>query len=161
MPGRGKGFFSPASVSSSEAHPASCPIGTVGSFPRGKARPGRDADHSPHVAPRSRMSRSHIPLPLGANFAMRDSFTALRIGVPLKRNSNLVSSPKQDTSLLFCCRNDLGLLRGCVQAVNYIIANNIIYVYVNIDPMFQGQYTQQFKNFHALYGNRGLTAVRF
>jgi hypothetical protein len=32
---------------SSEAHPASCPMGTGGPFPGGKARPGRDADHSP------------------------------------------------------------------------------------------------------------------
>jgi hypothetical protein len=31
----------------SEAHPASCKIGTGGTFPGGKARPGRDADHSP------------------------------------------------------------------------------------------------------------------
>jgi hypothetical protein len=29
------------------AHPASYPIGTGGPFPGGKARPGRDADHSP------------------------------------------------------------------------------------------------------------------
>jgi hypothetical protein len=42
----------------SEAHPASCPMGTGAPFPRGKARPGRDADHSPHLVPRSRMSRS-------------------------------------------------------------------------------------------------------
>jgi hypothetical protein len=32
---------------SSEAHPASCTMGTRGPFPGGKARPGRDADHSP------------------------------------------------------------------------------------------------------------------
>jgi hypothetical protein len=31
----------------SGAHPASCPMGTGGSFPGGKARPARDADHSP------------------------------------------------------------------------------------------------------------------
>jgi hypothetical protein len=31
----------------SGAHPASYTMGTGGSFPRGKARPGRDADHSP------------------------------------------------------------------------------------------------------------------
>jgi hypothetical protein len=31
----------------SGAHPASCPMGTGGSFPGGKARPGRYADHSP------------------------------------------------------------------------------------------------------------------
>jgi hypothetical protein len=31
----------------SAAHPASCTMGTGGPFPGGKARPGRDADHSP------------------------------------------------------------------------------------------------------------------
>jgi hypothetical protein len=30
-----------------EAHPASCIMGTGGPFPGRKARPGRDADHSP------------------------------------------------------------------------------------------------------------------
>jgi hypothetical protein len=30
----------------SGTHPASCPMGTGGPFPGGKARPGRDADHS-------------------------------------------------------------------------------------------------------------------
>jgi hypothetical protein len=29
------------------AHPASCTMGNGGPFPGGKARPGRDADHSP------------------------------------------------------------------------------------------------------------------
>jgi hypothetical protein len=31
----------------SGAHPASCTVGTVGPFPGDKARPERDADHSP------------------------------------------------------------------------------------------------------------------
>jgi hypothetical protein len=31
---------------SSEAHPASCTMGTGGPFPGAKARPGRDVDHS-------------------------------------------------------------------------------------------------------------------
>jgi hypothetical protein len=31
----------------SVAHPAFCPMDTVGSFPGGKVRPGSDADHSP------------------------------------------------------------------------------------------------------------------
>jgi hypothetical protein len=31
----------------SAAHPASCTMGTGGPFPGGKARPGRDANHSP------------------------------------------------------------------------------------------------------------------
>jgi hypothetical protein len=41
------------------AHPASCPMGTGCPYPGGKARQGRDADHSPHLVPRSRMSRSY------------------------------------------------------------------------------------------------------
>jgi hypothetical protein len=32
---------------SSGAHPVPSPTGTGGPFPGGKARPGRDADHSP------------------------------------------------------------------------------------------------------------------
>jgi hypothetical protein len=35
-----------------------------GSFPGGKARPVRDADHSPHLVQRSRMSRSYAALAL-------------------------------------------------------------------------------------------------
>jgi hypothetical protein len=31
----------------SGAHPASCTMGTGGPFPGGKARPGRESDHSP------------------------------------------------------------------------------------------------------------------
>jgi hypothetical protein len=38
---------SPCIQTSSGAHPASYPMGIWGSFPGGKARPGRDADHSP------------------------------------------------------------------------------------------------------------------
>jgi hypothetical protein len=40
-------FSSPCVQNGSEAHPASYPVGTGGPFPGGKARPGRDADHSP------------------------------------------------------------------------------------------------------------------
>jgi hypothetical protein len=48
IPDRGRGFFSiPSIQTGSGAHPASYLMGTGGSFPGGKARPGRDADHSP------------------------------------------------------------------------------------------------------------------
>jgi hypothetical protein len=41
-------FYSSLCVQTgSEAHPAPCPMGTGGSFLGGKARTGRDADHSP------------------------------------------------------------------------------------------------------------------
>jgi hypothetical protein len=44
-------------------HPASCTMGTGGPFPGAKARPGRDADHSPHLVPGSRMNGSYISSP--------------------------------------------------------------------------------------------------
>jgi hypothetical protein len=44
----------------SGAHPASCSMGTGGSFPGRKERPGHDADPSPRLVPRSGMSRSYI-----------------------------------------------------------------------------------------------------
>jgi hypothetical protein len=48
-PAGAKDFSSSLCVQTgSEAHPASCTMGTGG-----KSRPGRDADHSPHLVPRS------------------------------------------------------------------------------------------------------------
>jgi hypothetical protein len=47
-PAGAKGFSSSLCVQTgSGAHPASCPMGTGGPFPEGKARPVRDADHLP------------------------------------------------------------------------------------------------------------------
>jgi hypothetical protein len=47
-PAKAKDFSSILCVQTgSGAHPASCPMGTGGPFPEGKAWPGRDADHSP------------------------------------------------------------------------------------------------------------------
>jgi hypothetical protein len=47
-PARANDFSSNLCVQTgSEAHPASCTVGTGGYFPRGKTRPGCDADHSP------------------------------------------------------------------------------------------------------------------
>jgi hypothetical protein len=47
-PAGAKDFFSILCVQTgSEAHPASCTMGTGVPFPGGKAGPGRDADHSP------------------------------------------------------------------------------------------------------------------
>jgi hypothetical protein len=63
----------------SGAHPTSCTMGTGGPFPGGKARPGRDADHSPHLVPRSRMSRSYTSSPPSASMAC--SRTALPLNI--------------------------------------------------------------------------------
>jgi hypothetical protein len=47
-PAGSKDFSSSLSVQTgSGAHPASCTMGTGGPFPGSKARPGRDAYHSP------------------------------------------------------------------------------------------------------------------
>jgi hypothetical protein len=46
-PSEAKGFSSSLCVqASSGAHPAFCTMGTRGHFPRGKAQPGHDTDHS-------------------------------------------------------------------------------------------------------------------
>jgi hypothetical protein len=63
-PAEAKGFSSSLCVQTgSGAHPASCTMGTGGPFPWAKTRPERDADHPPHLVPRSRMSRSYISSP--------------------------------------------------------------------------------------------------
>jgi hypothetical protein len=57
--GRGQRFYPLVSVQTgSEAHLASYPIGTGVSSPGGKAWPECVTDHSPHLVPRSGMSRS-------------------------------------------------------------------------------------------------------
>jgi hypothetical protein len=43
----------------SGAHPASYPTGTGVPFPGGKARPGRDADHSPPSSAEVKYERSY------------------------------------------------------------------------------------------------------
>jgi hypothetical protein len=63
-PAEAKDFSSTLCVQTgSGAHPASCTMGTGGPFPGGKARRGRDADYSPHLVPKSRMSRSYTSSP--------------------------------------------------------------------------------------------------
>jgi hypothetical protein len=53
-PAEAKDFSSSLCVeTSSEAHPASCSVGAGGPFPGANARPGRDADYSPYLVPRS------------------------------------------------------------------------------------------------------------
>jgi hypothetical protein len=56
-PRQGQRIPPPASVSRPALGPTQPPIhgvpGGGGPFPGGKARPGRDADHSPHIVPRS------------------------------------------------------------------------------------------------------------
>jgi hypothetical protein len=64
-PAEAKYFFSSFCVQTCYVvHPPSYPMGIGGTFPRGKARPRHDIDHSPHVVPRSIMSRSYTSSPL-------------------------------------------------------------------------------------------------
>jgi hypothetical protein len=52
----------PCVQTGSGAHPASCTMGTGGSLSGGKARPGRDADHSPTSSAKVK-SRSYTSSP--------------------------------------------------------------------------------------------------
>jgi hypothetical protein len=65
---------------SSEAQPASYPMGTWCLY-RGKARPGRDADHSFYLVPRLRMSRSYNPLPLVSAWRRGTAFAHKKIKI--------------------------------------------------------------------------------
>jgi hypothetical protein len=63
-PAEAKDFFSSLCVhTSSEAHSASCPMGTADPFPEDEARLRRDADHSFHVLPMSTMSVGYSSSP--------------------------------------------------------------------------------------------------
>jgi hypothetical protein len=86
-PARAKDFSSSLCVQTgSGAHPASCTMGTGGPFSGGKARHRRDADHSPHLLPRLRLSRSYTSSPPKRSHGVyRDSFTLLYL-----RNRNRV-----------------------------------------------------------------------
>jgi hypothetical protein len=72
---------------SSEAHPSSCPAGTRDPFPEGKALPGHDANHSPHLVPRSRISRSSYSSPPrrlhgGSGIAFNSEMTSPKMMFP-------------------------------------------------------------------------------
>jgi hypothetical protein len=71
-----EGFSSSLCVQTgSGAHPASCPMGTGGSFPGGKARPGMTLTTHLHLVPRLSMSSSYTSsLPM---FPMACNGTAL------------------------------------------------------------------------------------
>jgi hypothetical protein len=70
-PAEAKDFSSSLSVQTgSEAHPASCTMGTGVHFPGGKARPRRDNDHSPTIKCRGREWVGAMPpLPPSASMA--------------------------------------------------------------------------------------------
>jgi hypothetical protein len=76
-----QGFFSSLYVqTTSRAHPVTYPMGTVGPFPGGKVRPGRDADNSPHLVPRSTMYRSYTSSSSWRLHGMqRNTFTSSKI----------------------------------------------------------------------------------
>jgi hypothetical protein len=48
---------------SSEAHPASCPMGTGGPFPGGREQPGRDAHHLPPSSAEVKTKKEYISSP--------------------------------------------------------------------------------------------------
>jgi hypothetical protein len=53
----------------SGAHPVSYPMGTGGPFSGDEPRPGRDADHSPHLVPKSITIRNYTSSPTSASMA--------------------------------------------------------------------------------------------
>jgi hypothetical protein len=84
-PRRGQRIFPLSSVSRPALGPTQ-PVQWVPGVlsPGVKARPGRDADHSPHLVPRSRMSRSYTSSPPSSSMACSGTalpfFTQLGFG---------------------------------------------------------------------------------
>jgi hypothetical protein len=66
----------------SGAHPASFTVGTGGSFPGNKARPGRDADHSPPSSVVVKKEKGYPPPPPQSAFMACSGSTPLSIGRP-------------------------------------------------------------------------------
>jgi hypothetical protein len=98
IPVRDKGFFPPACVQTSYgAHPASYPTGT-----RGKARRGRDADHSPHLVPRLRMSRSYIS---STPWRLRGCNVTALLSFSIRYKPNLYFKLSSKTELINFLRN--------------------------------------------------------
>jgi hypothetical protein len=66
-------------------HPASCTMGTGGPFPGGKARPGRDADHSPPSSAevKNKQKLSYSPLWCLLGVAEQLYFTGEIINSPI------------------------------------------------------------------------------
>jgi hypothetical protein len=72
------GFFLCLCVKTgSGPHPTSCTMGSGDPFPGAKARPGRDIDQSPHLVPRSRISRSYTSSPPSTFIACSGTALAL------------------------------------------------------------------------------------
>jgi hypothetical protein len=58
------------------AHPASCTMGTRGPFPGGKARPRRDADHSPPSSAKVEQELElYLIFPQALSWREEDSFS--------------------------------------------------------------------------------------
>jgi hypothetical protein len=93
-------------------------MGTDGPFPGCKARPRRDADHSPHLVPRSRMSRSYTSSP-----PLRLHVCAVRLLSLLPMTESLVLILWRFCASCdnpFCCNNFPFLTRGVTVAIRIL-----------------------------------------
>jgi hypothetical protein len=83
---RQKNFFSSLCVqTSSEAHPASYPMGTNGPFPEDKTRPRRDADNSPpSTAEAKNEKKLYLLSTLSPALLYRNRFTILLRAVTME-----------------------------------------------------------------------------
>jgi hypothetical protein len=148
---RGKRTF-PLSLcvqTSSGAHLASCTVGTRYPFPGTKAQPGHDADHSPPLVPRSRMSRSYTFSAPSAFVACSGTALALthiqsfQIGRLCTNSLAGVYSYAVYVSVLVKCGTNI------LHVVNSVATRQQVWLYCNTSVV--NQFKKYIYEFHNLF----------
>jgi hypothetical protein len=88
----------------SEAHSASCTMGTGGPFPGGKAQPVRDADHSLLLVPGSKRVGAILPLTLMASMVSSGTSSRLLIQITVTIFAAFPFWIWQKTKIIYICR---------------------------------------------------------
>jgi hypothetical protein len=123
IPGRGKRIFAVASVSRPALGPLSLLYnGYRMSFPGGKTRPGRDADHSLYLVPMTWMSRSYTSSPPCVSIGeLWDCCTYYTFEAEARLKNTLEFSPylKENTTLHHCKDQLVNAVQGNIRWLHW------------------------------------------
>jgi hypothetical protein len=115
-------------------------MGTRGPFPRGKGQPGRDAENSPHLEPRSLISVSYTSSPLCTYIGVLwDCFTFTNVieehnAFTLMVNFEMQHSAKTLKTAIYTCLSLIVLIiyykytKLFLKATSYTHMNSCVYI---------------------------------